>query len=33
LSPADLDRIERASPASAVAGPRYHAAGMKLVGR
>jgi aryl-alcohol dehydrogenase-like predicted oxidoreductase len=33
LSPADLDRIERASPASAVAGPRYHAAGMRLVGR
>jgi aryl-alcohol dehydrogenase-like predicted oxidoreductase len=33
LSPADLDPIERASPASAVAGPRYHAAGMKLVGR
>jgi len=33
LSAADLERIERASPASAVAGRRYHAAGMKLVGR
>ena len=33
LSPADLERIERVSPASAVAGRRYHAAGMKLVGR
>jgi aryl-alcohol dehydrogenase-like predicted oxidoreductase len=32
LSAEDLDRIERASPAAAVAGTRYHAAGMKLLG-